>query len=143
MLKPLNCADFYMFADWDSTISSKLKVRVFYGRTRKGKSNNSFLAALLFIMGHYSFSIWDTVFPTWRRPGGRIVPSLGLSPRNKSAILLLREPHFSPSSSSAMKHISWSDCRCLLLKKENPIKFKWRLSNFKCLLWISHDAGNE
>lgn len=121
MLKPLNCTDFYMSADWDSTISSKVKVRVFYGKARKGKSYNSFLAAPLFIMGPYSVSMWDAVFPTWRRPGGRIVPILELNPHNESVILLLRESHFPPSSSSAMKHISWSDCRRLLLKKENPI----------------------
>jgi len=33
--------------------------------------------------------------------------------------------------------------RKLLVKEENHIKFKRRLSNCKCLLWIFHNAGNE
>lgn len=47
---PLNHTDFYMFSNWHSALSSKVKIRVFYGRD--GKCSNSFLAALMFNMSH-------------------------------------------------------------------------------------------
>jgi len=52
--------------------------------TEPGWGNPAVVSWLL--LDHCSFKIQDSVFPT-RRPGGRIVPSLGLSLHYESATL--------------------------------------------------------